>query len=103
MQGPTAERVVGHETDVALGRERVHDRRAVGGLDFRERGDELAGKRGLELPHLNAEGLVGPPHVGILQRNARSSRPYATGTELALNPPAHVAEDACRQRPVGRG
>ena len=58
-----------------------------------ERGDELAGKRGLELPDLNAERLVGPPDVGVLQRDARSSRPDATGTELALNPPAHVAED----------
>ena len=42
---------------------------------------------------LHAEGLVGPAHVGVLQRHARFPGSYAAGTELALNSPAHVAED----------
>ena len=91
--GEPAHGVVRHDPDVPLRRQGVHDEGAVRGLDVRQRGDELAGERGLELADLNAERLLRPPDVGILERDAGT--PAGTARpELALHPPAHVARDA---------
>ena len=85
--GEPAHGVVRHDPDVPLRRQGVHDEGAVRGLDLRQRGDELAGERGLELADLNAERLL------------RVHRMYASWSEtLALLPALPVRNSPCTRQ-----